>query len=47
MTQRVMTLLYKGKGSKALLDSYRPITLNNDYKLLAKIANHGLDSLKR
>jgi len=37
MTQGVITLLYKGKGSKALLDSYRPITLlNSDYKLLAK-----------
>ena len=37
MTQGVVTLLYKGKGSKALLDSYRPITLlNSDYKLLAK-----------
>ncbi len=29
--------LYKGKGSKALLNSYRPITLlNSDYKLLDK-----------
>ncbi len=37
MTQGVITLLYKGKGFKALLDSYRPITLlNSDYKLLAK-----------
>ena len=37
MTQGVITLLYKGKGSRSLLDSYRPITLlNNDYKLLAK-----------
>ena len=28
---------YKGKGSKALLDSYRPIALlNRDHKLLAK-----------
>ena len=37
MTQGVITLLYKGKGSQALLDSYRPITLlNSDYKLLAK-----------
>jgi len=37
MTQGVITLLYKGKGSKALLDSYRPITLlNSDYKRLAK-----------
>jgi len=37
MTQGVITLLYKVKGSKALLDSYRPITLLNcDYKLLAK-----------
>ena len=37
MTQGVITLLYKGKGSHALLDSYRPITLlNSDYKLLAK-----------
>ena len=37
MSQGVITLLYKGKGSKALLDSYRPITLlNSDYKLLAK-----------
>ncbi len=37
MTQGVITLLYKGKGSNALLDSYRPITLlNSDYKLLAK-----------
>ena len=36
MPRGVITLLYKGKGSKALLDSYRPITLlNNDYKLLA------------
>jgi len=36
MTQGVITLLYKGKGSKALLDSYRPITLlNSDYKLRA------------
>ncbi len=34
MTQGVITLLYKGKGSK---DSYRPITLlNSEYKLLAK-----------
>ncbi len=37
MTQGVITLVYKGKGCKALLDSYRPITLlNSDYKLLAK-----------
>ena len=37
MTKGVITLLYKGKGSRALLDSYRPITLlNSDYKLLAK-----------
>ena len=37
MTRGVITLLYKGKGSKALLDSYRPITLlNSDYKLLPK-----------
>ena len=37
MTQGVITLLYKGKGSRSLLDSYRPITLlNSDYKLLAK-----------
>ena len=37
MTRGVITLLYKGKGSRALLDSYRPITLlNSDYKLLAK-----------
>ena len=37
MTQGVITLLHKGKGSKALLDSYRPITLlNSDYKSLAK-----------
>ncbi len=37
MTQGVITLLYKGKGPKAMLDSYRPITLlNSDYKLLAK-----------
>ncbi len=37
MTQAVITLLYLCKGSKALLDSYRPITLfNNEYKLLAK-----------
>ena len=37
MTQGVITLLYKGRGSTALLDSYRPITLlNSDYKLLAK-----------
>ena len=37
MTQGVITLLYKGKGSKALLDSYRPDTLlNSDYKLLAQ-----------
>ncbi len=26
MTQGVITLLYKGKGFRALLDSYRPIT---------------------
>ncbi len=37
MTQGVITLPYKGKGSKALLDSYRPIALlNRDHKLLAK-----------
>ncbi len=37
MTQGVITLRYKGKGSKALMDSYRPITLlSSDYKLLAK-----------
>ena len=37
MTQGVITLLYEGKGCKALLDSYRPITLlNSGYKLLAK-----------
>ena len=37
MTQGVITLLYKIKGSKALLHSYRLITLlNSDYKLLAK-----------
>ena len=30
-------MLYKGKGSQVLLDSYRSITLlNSDYKLLAK-----------
>ena len=27
MAQGVITLLYKGKGSRSLLDSYRPITL--------------------
>ncbi len=33
MTQGVITLLYMGKGSEAMLDSYRPITLlNSDYK---------------
>ncbi len=26
MTQGVITLLYKGKGSEALLDNYRPLT---------------------
>ena len=37
MTQGVITLLYKGKGARSSLDSYRPITLlNSDYKLLAK-----------
>ncbi|KAL3154645.1 hypothetical protein ABBQ32_014092 [Trebouxia sp. C0010 RCD-2024] len=37
MTQGVITLLYKGKGSRSSLDSYRPIILlNSDYKLLAK-----------
>ena len=37
MTQGVISLLHKGKGSPSLLDSYRPITLlNTDYKLLAK-----------
>ena len=37
MTQGVITLLYKGKGSRSLLDSYRPSALlNSDYKLLAK-----------
>ena len=37
MIQGLITLLYKGKGSKALLDGYRPITLlNSNYKLLAK-----------
>ncbi len=42
MTQGVATLLYKGKGSKATLDSYRPITLlNSDYKLLAKVPATG------
>ncbi len=42
MTQEVITLLYKGKGSKAMLDSYCPITLlNSDYKLLVKaLATH-------
>ena len=29
MTQGVISLLYKGKGSPSLLDSYRPITLLN------------------
>ena len=38
MTQGVITLLYKGKGSKALLDKDRPIThLNSDFELLAKV----------
>ena len=37
MTQGVIALLYKGKGSQALLDSCRPINLfNSNYKLLAK-----------
>ena len=37
MTQGVITLLYKGKGSQALLDSCRRITLlSSDYKLLAE-----------
>ncbi len=37
MTRGVITLLFMSRGSKALLDSYRPITLlNSDYKLLAK-----------
>ena len=37
MTQGVITLLYKGRGARSSLDSYRPITLlNSDYKLLAK-----------
>ena len=37
MTEGIIALLYKGKSSKALLDSYRPITLlNSVYKLLAK-----------
>ena len=35
MTPGVIALLYKGKGSKALLDNYPPLTLlNSDYKLL-------------
>ena len=39
-TEGVITLPYIGKGLKALLDSYRPITLRNtDYKLLAKAPN--------
>ncbi|DBA66549.1 TPA: hypothetical protein ACH3X2_002285, partial [Trebouxia sp. C0005] len=39
----VITLLYKGKGSRALLDSYRPITLlNSDYKLLTKALGYPL-----
>ncbi len=29
MTEGIITLLYKGKGSKALLDGYRPFTLLN------------------
>ena len=37
MTLGVITLLYKGKGSEALLDKHRPITLlNSDFELLAK-----------
>jgi len=36
ITQGVITLLYKGKGSKALVDGYRPITLlNSDHPLWA------------
>ena len=37
MTQGVITLLYKGKGSRSLMHSYRPTNLlNSDYRLLAK-----------
>jgi len=37
MALLVITLMYKSKGSKVLLDSCRPITLlNSDYKLPAK-----------
>jgi hypothetical protein len=36
MAQGAITLLYKSKASKALLESYRPMTLlNSEYKLLA------------
>ncbi len=38
VSQGAITLLYNGKGSKVLLDSYRPITLlNSDCKLLARL----------
>ncbi len=37
MAQGAITLLYTSKASKALLESYRPMTLlNSEYKLLAK-----------
>ena len=42
MTQEIITLLHKGKDSKALLDNYRTITLlNSDCKLLAKATRFG------
>ena len=38
MTCGVVTLLYKGEGSRAVLKHYRPITLLNcDYKVIAKV----------
>ena len=41
MTQGVITLLYKGKGARSSLDSYRPITLlNSDYIAVGQGPSH-------
>lgn len=38
LTEGIITLIYKKKGSKDKLDYYRPISvLNMDYKIIAKI----------
>ncbi len=43
---RLMKLIYKRKGSKNMLNNFRPITmLNTDMKILAKILANRLNKV--